>query len=96
MVYQNDHAVYIRCSCGCGDGMNFHVTRYDHEPEYWISLTGDLHYLEQNHGWQRLKKKLKKLWAVLANRDYQYFELMLTQQEFSEFVTVLRRIQPEE
>lgn len=88
----------MTCSCGCGEGVEFQLSIDDDpgDPFVWIHLTQHRWYAEQDSGLQRMKKKARKIWAVLRNKDICYSELSMTANEFDAFRTLLNQINSKE
>ena len=99
MVFESTRhdGVYVTCSCGCGEGVEIRLCGDDDpgDPFVWIHLTQHRWYAEQDTGFQRIKKKARKIWAVLRNKDICYSELSMTASEFDAFRALLNQMKTE-
>lgn len=76
----------VSCNCGCDEGLRFKVDKLD--PEYYcvLTYTNGAFYREQNDTvWKVISKKLKKIWAIIRNKDYYYSEIIMSKNEFDDF-----------
>ena len=80
----------VSCSCGCDEGLRFKINKLD--PDYYciLTYTNGAFYREQNDTvWKVISKKLKKIWAIIRNKDYYYSEIIISKDEFYDFRTHL-------
>ena len=76
----------VDCHCGCDDGIRFRIDRDDLDFYCAMSYTNGDFYRGQNETvWRVLCKKVKKIWAIIRNKDYYYSEIIMTKDEFEEF-----------
>ena len=99
MVYQSkDHqSVFVNCSCGCGEGLEIRLNKYSQEEgDICISMVESKWYSEQIGGWAHLKKKVKRLWRLVCNKDYYYSELILKNEQLTQLIEALQILQEKE
>ena len=85
--------LYIDCHCGCNEGIRFRVNKDDFDYYCFMSYTNGNFYKEQcEKMWCVLYKKLKKIGAIIRNKDYYYNELIMTKEEFNEFKEYINSI----
>lgn len=80
----------VNCNCGCDEGLRFKINKLD--PEYYciLTYTNGAFYRDQNDTvWKVISKKLKKILAIIRNKDYYYSEIIMTKEEFNDFRTYL-------
>lgn len=80
----------VSCNCGCDEGLRFKVNKLD--PEYYciLTYTNGAFYRDQNDTvWKVISKKLKKILAIIRNKDYYYSEIIMSKDEFYDFRTHL-------
>ena len=81
---------YIRfCKCGCGNGVVLKFDKYDNDLS--LQLVSDLFYVNQG-GKFTIKEKLKRIWRIMVNKEYCYFDMLMDNkdlQEFKDFVAKL-------
>lgn len=76
----------VDCSCGCNDGFRFRIDKMDYDYYCFMSYTNGAFYRDQEDTfWRVLRKKLKKIWAIIRNKDYYYGEVVMTKDDFEEF-----------
>ena len=90
----NTNNFTVSCNCGCQEGMEFRFekeTDYitDHEDkavtEYYISLSTSKWDADQEHGFERLKYVLRKIWTIVRGKDFYYSEIVLTSEQWKQF-----------
>lgn len=84
--------IVISCSCGCEDGMRFHLYNYDDDKSVGISLLMGKFSFEQYNGFDLFKKKIKKIFAIIRNKDYYYADILLEGNEWDEFVSTINNM----
>ena len=80
----------VSCNCGCDDGLRLKINKLD--PEYYciLTYTNGAFYRDQNDTvWKVISKKLKKILAIVRNKDYYYSEIIISKDEFYDFRTHL-------
>ena len=80
----------VSCNCGCDEGLRFKINKLD--PEYYciLTYTNGAFYRDQNDTICKvISKKLKKIWAIIRNKDYYYSEIIISKDEFYDFRTHL-------
>lgn len=83
---KGNDCLYIDCGCSCGDGIKFKIDKEDFDYYCFMTYTSGNWYNEQNETmWRVLCKKLKKIWAVIRNKDFYYSEIYMNKDEFADF-----------
>lgn len=78
--------LHIDCYCGCDHGIRFRVDKEDCNYYCFMTYTNGNFYSEQDETiWRVFCKKLKKIWAIIRNKDYYYSDIVMTKDEFDEF-----------
>lgn len=90
MIYFNkdkDSECIVTCKCHCGEGFLFSIEK-DQFDNFFYQLAMDARWNTEQHGffW-----KLKKIWAVIWNKDYCYSELCLNKDEFEKYKEWINR-----
>lgn len=96
----NDKELIVVCDCGCEDGFHIKV-----EKDYYDGSDSDMDtfcyctYLNGN--WYRdqgmtildvIKLKLKKIWAIIRNKDFYYSDIRMTRKDFEVFREYINEI----
>ena len=83
----------VDCNCGCDNGIRFRIDKEDFDYYCFMSYTNGKFYAEQGETmWHIFCKKLKKIWAIIRNKDFYYTEMMLTKDEFNEFKEYINNV----
>ncbi len=69
----------VTCSCGCDEGIHFVFDKEAADLYCCMTFLNGRFYQEQEN---RLLKKVKRIWAILRNRDYCYAEICMTEKQF--------------
>ena len=73
------------CDCGCGSSIHISI---DDEDDYYYAILSYMSsnwYNEQNGCGSVFMKKLKKIWAIIRNKDHHYAEVVMTKEDFKIF-----------
>ena len=86
MKSKDGRELMVDCSCGCNDGVRIKVNTEDKDMYFLVTYTNGNFYRDQNESILGvIKKKLKKIYSILANKDYCYSEICMTKEDFLEF-----------
>ena len=87
-ITDNKKEMIVDCKCGCGDAILIKVDdSYKDANEYLIQT-----YMNSN--WYRdqddrilrvIGRKLKKILAIIRNKDFYYSELIMTKEDFKKY-----------
>lgn len=76
----------VDCHCGCDEGIRFRIDKDDMDYYCFMSYTNGNFYREQGETLLGvIGKKLRKVWAIIRNKDFYYAEVTMTKAEFEEF-----------
>lgn len=75
----------LDCDCGCSSGIHFRIDAEDPDMYMIMSYINSNWYRDQTTGWDRFKDKVKKIWCILRNKEYQYAEQVITKEGFEQF-----------
>lgn len=88
----------ITCKCGCEDAVHLSI-QPDSDDDSFAFLTylkGNF-YAEQGETHLRiLGKKLRKIWAIIRNKDYYYSDILLSKDDFNLLVKYLNNLKTKE
>lgn len=71
----------VSCKCGCDEGIHFTIKDYGDGDYAFLTYTNGNFYSQQSS----FIEKLKKIWAIIRNKDFYYSDILLTKNEFEEF-----------
>ena len=85
---KDEKELVVTCKCGCCDG--FHMVIDDDDKDAGIytfmSYINGNFYSEQKNGvFSVIGRKLKKILAIICNKDYYYSEIVMSKADFEEF-----------
>ena len=82
-VFKNfkDDELIVSCKCGCDEGIHFKIHDYGDGDYAFLSYTNGNFYTQQRPFFE----KLKKIWAIIWNKDFYYSDVVLTKDDFKEF-----------
>lgn len=76
----------VDCHCSCNEGIRLRIDKEDFDFYCLLSYTNGNFYRDQEDTfWHVLCKKLKKIWAIIRNKDFYYADIMMNETEFNEF-----------
>lgn len=94
MRSKDGNELYVDCYCGCNDGMRIRITNEEEFDFYcFLSYTNGNWYKDQTGMWMTFCNKLKKIWAIIRNKDYYYAEITMTKEDFDEFKEYINSIE---
>ena len=84
----------VDCRCGCDDGVRIRIDADYPDMYCFVSYTNGAFYRDQDETlWGTIKKKAKKIWAILRNKDYYYSEICMNKSEFEEFRKYINEVE---
>lgn len=72
----------VNCTCGCDEGIHIKIDKYNTFHYALLAFTNGKFYAEQDFGFI---KKLKKIWAIIRNKDFYYSEIILNKKDWEEY-----------
>lgn len=85
--------LYVDCLCGCDQGIRIRIDKDDLDYYCFMSYTNGNFYSEQSDTlYGAIRKKIKKIWAIVRNKDYYYADIEMTKEEFNTFKEYLNGI----
>lgn len=90
---QDGKELLVTCSCGCDSGVSIRINQ-----DYWNAskpdndifayctiLSGNWYKDQYQTIRDVLWQKMKKIWAIIRNKDYYYSEICMTRKDFETF-----------
>ena len=81
----NEKELVATCNCGCDEGIHIRIDSDDYDYYAYQCFTNGCFYQEQYGMFGTLKKKIKKIWAIIRNKDYYYSDIVMNKEEFETF-----------
>lgn len=88
MFSDDKKELIINCKCGCENIAHFRVDDEYKNYDYYIMLTyfnGNWYRDQDDRIIRCVGRKLKKIWAILRNKDYYYSDIYMSCQDFEKF-----------
>lgn len=87
MINDDKTDLIVNCNCGCDNSVHIRIEPDDGFEEYcYLSILNSNFYRDQNMSLIAvIKTKLKKIWAVIRNKDYYYAEICMTVKDYEIF-----------
>lgn len=95
-VFRNKdgNQLIVDCNCGCNSGIKIRVDQLDEDMYVLLSYINGNFYSEQDKTlWRLLCEKLKKICAIIRNKDYHYSEICMSKDDFQEFQNYIKEIE---
>ena len=86
MISEDKKDLIVTCKCGCGEAAHLTIEHKNGEDYYAYQcfMNGNF-YREQCGMFGTLKNKIKKIWAVIRNKDYYYSDVVMNKEDFEQF-----------
>ena len=93
MISKDGSDLIVDCNCGCDEGFRIKVDKQDEENYFLVSYMNGNFYRDQNEKiWSVIRKKIKKIWRIIKNKDYCYSEICMSKNDFKEFQKYIANI----
>jgi len=88
ILFNKDRSeMIVSCKCGCEDSVHIRIDKDDPDTFAIVTYLNGNFYSEQNEKVFRIiGEKLKKIWAIIRNKDYYYSDILMSKSEWEEFV----------
>lgn len=87
MISDDKKDLIATCKCGCHDAVHITVDDTEKDSDYYSVITymNGNWYRDQDGSFMRcIKRKLKKIWRIIRNKDYCYSEIMMSCKDFEQ------------
>ena len=90
----DDKDLIVTCRCGCDEGVHIRIERDDPainiDPEndtlcYVTCLSSNWYRDQGKRIGYVIWDKLRKIWAIIRNKDFYYSEILMTRKDFETF-----------
>ncbi len=87
MMSKDKKKLIVNCDCGCEEGL--HITKIEQDDyEYYAYLSyisGNFYKEQENTFWRVLKNKVRKILAIIMNKDFYYSDVRMSKEDFQQF-----------
>lgn len=94
LISKDKKDIYIDCDCGCNEGIRFQIEKFDENDSFcFMTFTNGNFYRDQNDTViDVFRKKFKKIWAIIRNKDFYYSDVILNKSDFEDFKEYINSI----
>ncbi len=84
--------INILCYCGCGNGFQIIFRlKEDEDFAYMGTLTSGF-YAEQRGIWRTISNRIKAAWFMLRGKEYHLHDVVLSKDQWNEFVKAANEV----
>ena len=96
----NGKDLMVNCNCGCGEGVHIRiecdpvdVDNPNTDTFAYVTCLNANWYRDQNMSIiDVVRVKLKKIWAIIRNKDFYYSEILMSRNDFETFREYINEI----
>ena len=88
MISDDKKELIVTCKCGCQDTVYIKVNNEDKEFDYYAIQTymnGNWYRDQDDRVLRSIGRKLKKIWAIIRNKDYYYSDVLMSREDFQKY-----------
>ena len=86
MISEDKKDLIVTCKCGCGEAAHLTISHEGEEDYYAYQCFMNGNFYRDQYGiFGTLKNKLKKIWAIIQNKDYYYSDVVMNKEDFKRF-----------
>lgn len=87
LVSDKKNEIIVDCNCGCQDAVHIRIDANKEFDSYAFLtyLNGNWYRDQDDQVLRCIGRKLRKIWAIIRNKDFYYSEVLMTQKEFETF-----------
>ena len=88
MISGNKKDLFATCKCGCQVTIHIKVDDEDKDADYYAIQTymsGNWFRDQDDTVFRCIGRKLKKIWAIIRNKDYYYSDVVMSKKDFEQF-----------
>ena len=88
MISDDKKDLIVTCKCGCQDAIHIKVDDEDKDADYYAIQTymnGNWYRDQNDRIFRTIGRKLKKIWAIIRNKDYYYSDVLMSCEDFKKF-----------
>lgn len=91
VLYDKDkRELMVTCRCECENSLHIKVDKNWYNPNSgaavaWMAYTNGNFYRDQQGVLEIFKKKVKKIWAIVRNKDIYYSDIIMNREDFEQF-----------
>ena len=98
MISEDKKELVVTCKCGCQDTIHIKVDDEDKNADYYAIQTymsGNWYRDQDDRVLRCIGRKLKKIWAIIRNKDYYYSDVLMSREDFRKYKEYINQFQEE-
>lgn len=84
--------INILCTCGCGNGFQITFLLNEDEDFAYIDTLASGFYSGQRGIWKTIYNRIKAAWFMLRGKEYHLHEIVLSKEQWKEFVAAANEV----
>ena len=96
MISDDKKELVVTCKCGCQDTIHIKVDDEDKDADYYAIqtiLSGNWYRDQDDTVIRCIRRKLKKIWAIIRNKDYYYSDVLMSREDFRKYKEYINQFQ---
>ena len=88
MISEDKKYLIVTCKFGCQDAILIKIDDEDKDADYYAIQTymnGNWYRDQNDRVFRTIGRKLKKIWAIIRNKDYYYSDVLMSCEDFKRF-----------
>ena len=88
MVSEDKKELIVTCECGCENAIRIRVDDTDKDYDCYAIQTymnGNWYRDQEDTVIRCIGRKLKKIWAIIRNKDYYYSDVLMSREDFQKY-----------
>ena len=88
MISEDKKDLIVTCKCGCQDAIHIKIDDEDKDADYYAIQTymnGNWYRDQDDRVYRSIGRKLKKICAIIRNKDYYYSDVLMSCEDFKRF-----------
>lgn len=88
MISDDKKELIVTCGCGCDEAIHIKIDDPDKATDDYAIQTymnGNWYRDQDDRIFRCIGRKLKKIWAIIRNRDYYYSEVLMNCEDFQKY-----------
>ena len=88
MISEDKKDLIVTCKCGCQEAIHIKIDDEDKDSDYYAIQTymnGNWYRDQGDRVLRTIGRKLKKIWAIIRNKDYYYSDVVMSKEDFEQF-----------
>ena len=88
IISEDKKELIVTCKWGCQDTIKMKVDDTDKDADYYAIQTymsGNWYRVQEDTVIKCIGRKLKKIWAIIRNKDYYYSDVLMSRDDFQKY-----------